>query len=282
MSRAPFALGKAETPYSRDARIYDTTIGSRFPHPRFDERFGADTMPQTADNVGRALGIGRRESDVFAAASQRKYGQARDAGFFDEEIVAVEVCGRKPADTVRVDRDEHPRPDTTAEKLARLSPLEPGGVVTAGNAPGVNDGAAAMIVGSRQLGERAGARPLARILSAAVAGVEPRLMGLGPVPASRKALARAGLELGDMDVIEINEAFATQVLGCLQQLGLDFEDSRVNPNGGAIAVGHPLGASGARLALSTARHLQRTGGRFALVSMCIGVGQGIAVVLERC
>jgi acetyl-CoA C-acetyltransferase len=282
MSRAPFALAKAETPYSREARIYDTTIGSRFPHARFDERFGTDTMPETADNVGRDLGIGRQESDVFAAASQRKYAEARAAGFFDDEIVAVEVCGRKPTDTVRVSQDEHPRPDSSLEKLARLPPLQKGGVVTAGNASGVNDGAAALIVSSARFGERTGARPLARIVSAAVAGVEPRVMGLGPVPALRKALGRAGLEWRDIDIIEINEAFATQVLGCLKLLGIDFEDSRVNPNGGAIAIGHPLGASGARLALTTARQLQRSQGRYAAVSMCIGVGQGIAAILERC
>jgi acetyl-CoA C-acetyltransferase len=280
MSRAPFALAKAESPYSRDARIYDTTMGARFPNPRLVAGFGDDTMPETADNIASELGLGRESSDRFALASQQKYAAALKAGFFSGELLPVELPGRKGAVTT-VAVDEHPRPDTTLDKLAALKPLAPDGVVTAGNASGINDGAAALLVGTLGVGERAGCKPLARIVSAAVAGVPPRTMGLGPVPASRKALERAGLSLADMDVIEINEAFAVQVLGCLKLLELAEDDSRVNPNGGAIAIGHPLGASGARLALTAARQLQLGGGRYALVSMCTGVGQGIAAILER-
>ncbi|HZS83009.1 MAG TPA: 3-oxoadipyl-CoA thiolase [Stellaceae bacterium] len=280
MSRAPFVMAKSESAYGREARIFDSTIGARFPNPRIAKAFGEDTMPQTADNVGRDLGIGRAESDRFALASQRNYAKAKAEGFYDGELTPVAIAGRKGAETV-VAADEHPRPDTTLERLAALKPLFSEGVVTAGNASGINDGAAALIIGTARAGEAAGAKPLARLVAAAIAGVEPRVMGLGPVPASRKALARARLGLSDMDVIEINEAFATQVLGCLKQLGLDFADSRVNPNGGAIAIGHPLGASGARLALTAIRQLQRSRGRYALVSMCIGVGQGIAAIFER-
>ncbi|WIG99160.1 3-oxoadipyl-CoA thiolase [Myxococcus sp. SDU36] len=280
MSRAPFALAKAESAYSRDAKLFDTTLGARFPNPLLVGRHGGDTMPETADNVARELGIGREESDRFALASQRKYEAARARGFFNGELVPVALPGRRGA-VITVAVDEQPRPDTTLEKLASLKSLAEEGVVTAGNASGINDGAAALLVGSLAVGERAGCKPLARIVSAAIAGVPPRTMGLGPVPAARKALERAGLALGDMEVIEINEAFAPQVLGCLKLLELGEDDSRVNPNGGAIAVGHPLGASGARLALTAARQLQVSGGRHALVSMCIGVGQGIAAVLER-
>lgn len=281
MSRAPFVMGKAETPFSRQATVYDTTMGARFPNPLVTRQYGADTMPETADNVARDLGITRAEADAFALASQSKFETARAEGFFDAEILPAEVpTGRKTPPAV-VAADEHPRPDTTLATLERLRPLFEGGVVTAGNASGINDGAAALIVASRAAGEAVGARPRARVVSGAVAGVEPRVMGLGPVPAAKKALARAGLTLADMDVIEINEAFASQVLGCLKLLELDAADSRLNPNGGAIAVGHPLGASGARLALTATRQLERTGGRYALVSMCIGVGQGIAAVLER-
>jgi acetyl-CoA C-acetyltransferase len=280
MSRAPFVFAKSETPFSREARVFDSTIGARFPNPAIVRGFGNDTMPETADNVARDLGIGREDSDRFAHESQRRFAAAAAGGFFEGEIAPVEIRGRKGAvHTVAV--DEHPRPDTTPEKLAALKPLFEGGVVTAGNASGINDGAAALLVGTRAVGEAAGAAPLARIVSGAIAGVEPRVMGLGPVPAGRKALERAGLRLADMDVIEINEAFATQVLGCLKLMEIPFDDTRVNPNGGAIAVGHPLGASGARLALTAARQLKRTGGRYALVAMCIGVGQGVAAVLER-
>jgi len=280
MSRAPFVMGKSESAYGRALRAFDSTMGARFPNPRIAKGFGEDTMPQTADNIARDLDIGRAESDRFALASQQNYARAKAAGFYAEEIAPVPVAGRKGSETV-VAEDEHPRPDTSLEKLAALKPLFAGGIVTAGNASGINDGAAALVIGSEKAGEKAGAKPVARLVSAAIAGVEPRVMGLGPVPASRKALARAGLALRDMDVIEINEAFATQVLGCLKQLEIDFADSRVNPNGGAIAVGHPLGASGARLALTAIRELQRNGGRYALVSMCIGVGQGIAAIFER-
>ncbi len=280
MSRAPFVISKSETAFSRDAKLFDSTIGARFPNKKIIAQFGNDTMPQTADNIAKDYGISREDSDRFAAASQAKYEAARADGFFRDEILPIEApLGRKQ--TVTVDADEHPRPGTTVEKLAGLSTLFEGGVVTAGNASGVNDGAGALLIGSLQAGERAGVKPRGRILATAVAGVEPRVMGLGPVPASRKALERAGLSLKDMDVIEINEAFATQVLGCLKLLELPFDDPRVNPNGGAIAVGHPLGASGARIALSTLRQLERTGGRYALISMCIGVGQGIAAVIER-
>jgi acetyl-CoA C-acetyltransferase len=282
MSRAPFAMAKSETPYAREARVFDTTLGARFPNPRLAAAWGQDSMPETGDNVAREHGISRADADRYAFESQRRYEQARAAGFFAREIHPVEVPapGRKGA-TVAVDRDEHPRPDTTLEGLSKLRPLFEGGVVTAGNASGVNDGAAALLVGSRALGERAGVKPLARILAAAAVGVEPRVMGIGPAFAIPKALGRAGLRLEQMDVVEVNEAFASQVLACLRLLGLPFDDPRVNPNGGAIAVGHPLGASGARLALTGARELQRRQGRYAVVSLCIGVGQGLAMVMER-
>ena len=280
MSRAPYAIGKSESAYSRDVKMYDSAIGSRFPNPLLDKQFGRYTLAETADNIGHEHGIGREDSDRFALGSQRKYAAAAAAKFFAGEIQPVEIPGRKGAVQV-IDQDEHPRADTTAEKLAALKPLMANGFVTAGNASGINDGAGALLLGTRAAGERAGVKPLARVVSGAVAGVAPRLMGLGPVPAIPKALTRANLKLSDMDVIEINEAFATQVLGCLKLLGLDYDDARVNPNGGAIAVGHPLGASGTRLALTAARQLHRSGARYALVSMCIGVGQGIAVILER-
>lgn len=281
MSRAPFVFAKAERAYGRDVAVFDSTMGSRFPNRAVVERYGDHAMWQTADIVGRELGIGRDESDAFALASQRRYAAASASGFFAGEILPVSLPGGKRGETMSVAADEPPRPDTTAEGLARLKPLAADGVVTAGNASGINDGAASLFVGSAAAGGRAGAAPLARIVASAVVGVEPRTMGLGPVPSSRTALRRAGLSLDQMDVIEINEAFATQVLGCLRQLGLGADDPRVNPNGGAIAIGHPLGASGARLVLTAIRHLRRIGGRYALVTMCIGVGQGIAVVLER-
>jgi acetyl-CoA C-acetyltransferase len=280
MSRAPFVMNKAETPFSRDGRVFDSTIGARFPNPKIERQFGADTMPETADNLARDYQITREVCDVFAAASQRKYAAAKADGFFTGEILAVEVPGGRTG-PVKVAEDEHPRPQTDLAALARLRPLQEGGVTTAGNASGINDGAVAMIVASRKAGDDAGAAPLARVVASGVAGVPPRIMGIGPVEASKKALARAGLSLSDIDVIEINEAFAAQVLSCLRGLELPFDDSRVNMNGGAIAVGHPLGASGPRIALTAVRQLQRTGGRYALVTMCVGVGQGIAAVLER-
>lgn len=281
MSRAPFVMAKAEAAYSRDLTVFDSTIGARFPNPKIVAGFGNDSMPETGDNVAREFGISREQADRFAARSQANYEAARQAGFFAGEILPVSVpTGRKTPPNV-VEQDEHPRPSSDEAALARLKPLSEGGVVTAGNASGVNDGAAALLIGSAEAGERHGLKPLARILSAAAVGVEPRIMGVGPVEAINKALARANLTLADMDIIEINEAFASQVLGCLHGLGVDFDDARVNPNGGAIAVGHPLGASGARLALSVARQLQRTGQRYAVISLCIGVGQGLAMVIER-
>lgn len=281
MSRAPFVMAKGETPFSREFRAFDSTIGARFPNPLIEREFGADTMPETADNIARELGLDRETVDRFAAQSQARYDAALRDGFYNEEIQAVSVYQGRKKPTLMVDQDEHPRPQSTLEALSGLRSLFEGGVVTAGNASGINDGAAALIIGSLAAGEKAGVRPRARIVSAAVAGVQPRTMGYGPVPASEKALARAGLTLQDMDVIEINEAFAAQVLGCTTRLGIDATDSRLNPNGGAIAVGHPLGASGARIALTATRQLERSGGRYALISMCIGVGQGIAAVLER-
>jgi acetyl-CoA C-acetyltransferase len=280
MSRAPFVMAKSESAYGREVRVFDSTIGARFPNPRVEKQFGGDTMPQTADNVAKDHAISRDSADRFALASQEKYAKAKADGFYTGEIKPVAIPGKKGAETA-IDQDEHPRPNTTFERLAELKPLFPGGVVTAGNASGVNDGAAALLIGSLKAGEKAGQKPIARIVSAAVAGVEPRVMGLGPVPASKKALERAGLRLSDIDVIEVNEAFASQVLGCLKLLEIDEHDGRVNPNGGAIAIGHPLGASGARLALTAIRQLQRGGGRYALVTMCIGVGQGIAAIFER-
>ena len=282
MSRAPFVLGKSDSPYSRDVKMYDTTIGSRFPNPKFAKQFGDHSMPQTGDNVAKEFGITRGEADEFALASQQKYAKAEAEGFYKGEIHAVSLpAKKKDAPPTLVDADEHPRRDSTLESLTKLKPLFEGGVVTAGNASGVNDGAAALVIGSRKWGERKGKKPIARIVAAASAGVEPRIMGVGPAYAIPLALQRANLRLSDMDIIEINEAFASQVLGCLKLMEVDFKDPRVNPNGGAIAIGHPLGCSGARLALTTARELEQSGGRYAAVSLCIGVGQGLAGILER-
>ena len=281
MSRAPFVMAKSESAYSREMRIFDSCIGARFPNPKVESEFGDDTMPQTADNIARALNISRQDTDAYAARSQALYEKARAVGFFAEEILPVEVSqGRKLPPKI-IAADEHPRADSTLEVLAKLKPLAAEGVVTAGNASGVNDGAGALLIGSKGIGERYGLKPRAKILAGAIAGVEPRLMGLGPVPATAKALKRAGLSLADMDVIEINEAFAVQVLGCAKEMGIAFDDPRLNPNGGAIAVGHPLGASGVRLALTALRQLEASGGRYALVSLCIGLGQGVACVIER-
>ena len=280
MSRAPYAIAKAESPYGREVKMFDTTLGARFPNPCFIAGFGNDSLTETADNIAREVGVTRGESDAFALASQSRYAQARQAGFYQDELLPVATPSRKGPPAM-VTEDEHPRPDTTLEGLARLRPLFEGGITTAGSASGINDGAAGLIVGTIEAGEKFGAKPRARIVASAVAGVPPRLMGLGPAPATRKCLGRAGLSLEDMDVIELNEAFAPQVLGCLKQMGIANDDSRVNPNGGAIAIGHPLGASGARLAITAVRQLERQGGRYALVTLCIGVGQGMAVVLER-
>ncbi len=281
MTRAPFLLGKADAAFTKKIQVFDSSIGARFTNPKLEAEFGDDTMPETADNLARDHQISREDSDVFAAASQSRYAAAKKDGFFEGEITPVTVPGGRKNPDVTVAEDEHPRPNTDLEGLGKLRALNKDGVTTAGNASGINDGAVALIIASQAAGEAAGCEPMVRIRATAIAGVPPRTMGFGPVPASQKALARAGLTLNDMDVIEINEAFAAQVLACLKGLGVAADDSRVNPNGGAIAVGHPLGASGPRLALTAARQLERTGGRYALVSLCVGVGQGVAAVLER-
>ncbi|ELS4493527.1 TPA: 3-oxoadipyl-CoA thiolase [Klebsiella michiganensis] len=281
MSRAPFVMAKASAPWQRQAELFDTTIGWRFVNPLMQQRFGTDSMPETAENVAELLNISRADQDAFAFRSQQRTAQAQRDGILAQEIVPVNVVDRKGAVNVVRD-DEHPRADTTIEQLSRLkTPFRQGGVVTAGNASGVNDGAAALIIASSQQAIVQGLTPRARIVAMATAGVEPKLMGLGPVPAVRKALERAGLSINDMDLIELNEAFAAQALGVLRQLGLEDDAPHVNPNGGTIALGHPLGMSGARLALSASLELQRRGGRYALCTMCIGVGQGIAMILER-
>ncbi|EMO2544723.1 TPA: 3-oxoadipyl-CoA thiolase [Acinetobacter baumannii] len=281
MSRAPFVMGKAESAYSRDAKIYDTTIGSRFPNKKIIAQYGGHSMPETGDNVAAEFGISREQADLFAAQSQAKYQKAKEEGFFVDEITPIEVFQGKKLPLKLVSEDEHPRPSSTVEALTKLKPLFEGGVVTAGNASGINDGAAALLIGSEAAGQKYGLKPMAKILSAAAAGIEPRIMGAGPIEAIKKAVARAGLTLDDMDIIEINEAFASQVLSCLKGLNVDFNDPRVNPNGGAIAVGHPLGASGARLSLTVARELIRRKKKYAVVSLCIGVGQGLAMVIEN-
>ena len=281
MSRSPLVMSRAESAFARDIKLYDSTIGPRFSNPKLTKQFGDDQMPQTADTLARQYEIKRDEADKFALRSQQRYAVAKGEGFFAGEISPVELPPSRKGPVPPVADDEHPRPNTDLDALAKMRPLYDGGVTTAGNASGVNDGAVALILASREAGEKAGAKPIARVIASAAAGVPPQIMGIGPVAASKKALARAGLQIKDMDIIEINEAFATQVLSCLKGLGVPFDDGRVNPNGGAIAVGHPLGASGARLALTAARQLQRSGGRYALVSLCIGGGQGMAVILER-
>ncbi|MFU0444827.1 3-oxoadipyl-CoA thiolase [Pseudocitrobacter faecalis] len=281
MSRAPFVMGKAIAPFQRQAELFDTTIGWRFVNPLMQQHFGTDSMPETAENVAELLNISRDDQDAFAYRSQQRAAKAQRDGVFAEEIVAVHVPGKKGTFTDVLD-DEHLRPETTLEQLSKLkAPFRANGVITAGNASGVNDGAAALIVASEQQAIAQGLTPRARIVAMATAGVEPRLMGLGPVPAVRKVLERAGLSITDMDVIELNEAFAAQALGVLRQLGLPDEAPHINPNGGAIALGHPLGMSGARLALTASLELQRRQGRYALCTMCVGVGQGIAMILER-
>ena len=282
MTRAPFALAKSSSPFQREPAIFDTALGTRFPNPIFAERFGIESMPETADNVAVEYRISREQADQFAFESQQRYSSALKRGYFQREITPVEVVQGRNKPPAVVDSDEHPRADTSLEKIRSLDPLFNGGVTTAANASGVNDGAAMLIVGSEEIGQRHGIRPRARILAGAIAGVPPRTMGIGPAFAIPKALDRAGLTLSQIDVIEINEAFAAQVLGCLKIMQISTTDSRLNPNGGAIAVGHPLGASGARLALTGLRQLEESGGRYALLSMCIGVGQGIALIIERC
>jgi acetyl-CoA acyltransferase len=281
MSRAPFVMGKAEQPFQRNAEIYDTTIGWRFVNKLMQEKYGIDSMPETAENVAEEYQIKRADQDAFALRSQLRAVAAQQNGRLGAEIVPVTIPQKKGEPRI-VDKDEHPRADTTLEALARLpAPFRKGGTVTAGNASGVNDGAAALIVASERAAQQHGLEPVARVLGAASAGVAPRVMGIGPAPASEKLLARLGLKIADMDVIELNEAFAAQALAVTRMLGLPDDAEHVNPNGGAIALGHPLGMSGARLAATAARELARRGGRYALATMCIGVGQGIALALER-
>jgi 3-oxoadipyl-CoA thiolase len=281
MSRAPFVMGKADVPFSRGAKLEDTTLGWRFVNPVMKAQYGVDSMPETAENVAAEFGISREDQDAFAYRSQQRTAAALKSGILAEEITPVTVPSKKGAPTM-VATDEHPRGDATIEGLAALKPItKASGTVTAGNSSGVNDGAAALLLASEEVAQRYCLTPLARIVSSAVAGVAPRLMGMGPSPASRKALAQAKLTIGDMDVVELNEAFAAQALAVLRDLGIEDDAAHVNPNGGAIALGHPLGASGARLLAAAAMQLRRTRGRYALCTMCIGVGQGIAMILER-
>jgi acetyl-CoA acyltransferase len=280
MSRAPFVMGKAETAFSRNAEIYDTTIGWRFVNKLMKEQYGIDSMPETAENVAEEYQVNREDQDAFALRSQQRAVKAQANGRLAGEIVPVTIQGRKGA--VVVDKDEHPRADTSLAALAALkAPFRQSGTVTAGNASGVNDGACAMLVASEQAAKQNGLTPIARVLGAASAGVPPRIMGIGPAPATEKLLKRLGLKIGDMDVIELNEAFAAQALAVTRQLGLPDDAEHVNPNGGAIALGHPLGMSGARLVTTAAHELKKRQGRYALCTMCIGVGQGIAMVIER-
>ncbi|MGA2371312.1 MAG: 3-oxoadipyl-CoA thiolase [Candidatus Korobacteraceae bacterium] len=281
MSRAPFVMGKADAAFSRAMKLEDTTIGWRFVNPLMKAQYGMDSMPETAENVAEEFGISRQDQDAFAYRSQQRTAAAMQSGALAEEITPVTIAARKGAPII-VDKDEHPRSDTTLEALAALKPfVKANGTITAGNASGVNDGAGAVLLASEDAARRYGLKPKARVVAAAAAGVAPRIMGIGPAPATRKALALAGLTIGDMDVIELNEAFASQALAVLRDLGIPDDASHVNPNGGAIALGHPLGASGARLVTAAVLQLQRTGGRYALCTMCIGVGQGLAMILER-
>ncbi|MBX3508717.1 MAG: 3-oxoadipyl-CoA thiolase [Parvibaculum sp.] len=280
MSRAPFVMGKATSAFSRDAEIFDTTIGWRFVNPLMKRQYGVDSMPETAENVAEDFQISREDQDAFAWRSQQRAGAAMASGRFAREIVPVTIASRK-GETV-VDSDEHPRPDTTLEALSKLkAPFREGGTVTAGNASGVNDGACALILASAEAAEANGLTPRARIVAMATAGVPPRIMGIGPAPATRKVLEKTGLNIGDIDVIELNEAFASQGLAVMRDLGLPDDAEHVNPNGGAIALGHPLGMSGARLVTTAMYELEKRQGRYALCTMCIGVGQGIAMVIER-
>ena len=281
MTRAPFVMGKADSAFSRTAKIEDTTIGWRFVNPRMKAQYGIDSMPETAENVAREFGIARGDQDAFALRSQQRWAAAQAAGVFKDEIVPVTIHGRKGESHV-FDTDEHPRPDTTLESLARLKGVvTPDGTVTAGNASGVNDGACAVLVASGTAVDQFGLMPRARIVGMTTVGLAPRIMGFGPAPATKKLLAMTGLTIGQMDVIELNEAFAAQGLAVLRDLGLPDDAAHVNPNGGAIAIGHPLGASGARLVTAAVNQLHRTGGSYALCTMCIGVGLGIALIVER-
>lgn len=281
MSRAPLVMGKAEQAFSRQAEIFDTTIGWRFVNPLMQQQYGIDSMPETAENVAEQFNISRADQDAFALRSQQRAGAAQASGRLAEEIVPVRIPQRKGPDTV-VEQDEHPRADTTLEQLQRLgTPFRAGGSVTAGNASGVNDGACALLLASSEAARRYGLKARGRVVAMASAGVEPRIMGIGPVPATRKVLEIANLALADMDVIELNEAFAAQGLAVLRELGVADDDPRVNPNGGAIALGHPLGMSGARLVTTALHELEHRNGRYALCTLCIGVGQGLAMIIER-
>jgi 3-oxoadipyl-CoA thiolase len=280
MTRAPFVTGKADSAFARAPEIFDTTIGWRFVNPKMKAAFGTDSMPETAENVAQEHQISRQDQDLFAVRSQAKAAAAQASGRLGAEITPVSIAQKK-GDPIVVDRDEHPR-ETSLEQLAKLKPIvRPDGTVTAGNASGVNDGAAALIIASEAAAKRHGLTPRARVIATAVVGVAPRVMGMGPAPATRAVLEKTGLKLSDLEVIELNEAFAAQGLAVMRDLGLADDDARVNPNGGAIALGHPLGMSGARLALTATEELQRRGARYALCTMCIGVGQGIATILER-
>jgi acetyl-CoA acyltransferase len=282
MSRAPFVLGKSESAFSRDAEIFDTTIGWRFVNPRMRKVFGSDSMPETGENVAEQFNVSRQDQDAFAFRSQQRWAAAQKSGFFGREIVPVPVPQKKGEPKI-FQADEHPRPDTTLEILAKLRPIVKGdGTVTAGNASGVNDGACALLLASEEAVAKYHLAPRVRVVTAAVAGVAPRIMGFAPAPASRKVLEKAGLKLSNIDFLELNEAFAAQALAVTRDLGLADSAEQVNPNGGAIAIGHPLGASGARLLTTAINQLQHAGARYALCTMCIGVGQGIAVILERC
>jgi 3-oxoadipyl-CoA thiolase len=281
MTRAPFVMGKANEAFARSNEVFDTTIGWRFVNPLLKAQYGVDSMPETGENVAEEFQVARKDQDAFALRSQQRAGKAIAAGYFAEEIVPVEVPGGKGQPIV-VDKDEHPRPDTTLEGLAKLkTPFRNPGTVTAGNASGINDGAAAMILASADAAKRHGLSPRARVLGMASAGVPPRIMGIGPVPSTKKLMDRLKLKIGDFDVIELNEAFASQSLACLRQLGLSDDAEQVNPHGGAIALGHPLGMSGARLALTAMHALEKRGGKLALATMCVGVGQGVSLALER-
>ena len=281
MTRAPFVIGKADRAYGRGQQLEDTTMGWRFVNPALDARYGTESMPQTGDNVAADCGVSRADQDAFALRSQQRAAAAQASGFFAEEIIPVSVPGARRGQTELVDTDEHPRADTTAEALARLKPLLPGGTVTAGNASGINDGAAALVIAGEEAIQRFGLRPRARILGMASAGVEPRVMGIGPVAATQKLMARLGLQIGDFDAIELNEAFASQSLAVMRALGLPDDAPQVNPNGGAIALGHPLGMSGARLALTLVHQLEKSGGKRGLATLCVGVGMGLALAVER-
>lgn len=281
MSRAPFVMGKSDKAFSRNQKLEDTTMGWRFINPKLDELYGTETMPQTAENVAEQFNINRADQDAFALRSQQRTNAAQESGFFKDEITPVIIPQRK-GDAVIVDKDEHPRADTTLEKLTKLRAIvKENGTVTAGNASGINDGAAAFLVASEQAIKEFNLKPRARIVASTTVGVEPRIMGFAPAPAMKKLLAQTGLSLDEMDVIELNEAFAAQALACTRDLGLADDSERVNPNGGAIALGHPLGASGARLILTALNQLEKSDKRYAICSMCIGVGQGIAMIIER-